>query len=554
MGSDVDGRHSSQRLGRCVGELSPLPRCEPNFVASRPWLQPLTTHDFDCDNASTRSPTRNPPSPCLSSSSSSPVLIQRNKSSSFVNNNRSNKEEVPVVESPQRFKGCRFRSESVSGKKGLDFGGASPPLRRLLSRETETDVDGKKFVRWSKDVDHIAVARVGVQVITSKRKKVATIGSGFSQECGLEAWAESHDFGSGPVKLALCKANLNPKTSHLSVHWLWREKVRPPISSDSYESTEIAEGECWRFVKSGCSTAQAVFGILASVGEIFGMIVVDLEAEDNGSGKLVDFYKRIGLSVRQKAVTKRDLPYMEGPIKAVSCLAPCEWFEGLVPANFDPWEWLQDDVSPHQVERLLLSPSVPWNWSFGVCWPHGSELKAKLSFAGKAFLNKIDAEVSMIHRNGVELTFARGAIRIKESTLRVIWMGRSKSRPVHPNVRGEKKYCRHVLHDDKCVAEPTATAAVATLGALAALARWFGTTSIELLALDSGSGKLWTYLAGLGFSDLRGGQVFSVDDPPVLATSCRDIAFDCCPPEWRTALPIDGELSILSKMIGRGES
>merc|ERR1711865_445380 len=97
-----------------------------------------------------------------------------------------------------------------------------------------------------------------------------------------------------------------------------------------------------------------------------------------------------------------------------------------------------------------------------------------------------------------------GNVRLKpQLLLRILWMGRSGSLPVHPSVRGQQMIDVH--HADISSSKGNGSAggrvsvAVALLGTLCCMARWFSVTHVDLLALDKGSGKLVEYLKQNGF-------------------------------------------------------
>jgi len=95
----------------------------------------------------------------------------------------------------------------------------------------------------------------------------------------------------------------------------------------------------------------------------------------------------------------------------------------------------------------------------------------------------------------------------------------------------------------------TITVALALLGSLAGLARWFATEKVELQALDNGSGKLLRHLCRFGF-DEPNAQAFKdcAFNPPVLTACCAILSSRCCPPEWRAALPPDDQLAMISNL------
>lgn len=349
----------------------------------------------------------------------------------------------------------------------------------------------------------------------------------------------------------------------MHVHWLGKNleyAAEKPIEGwDRLAPTEPLEA--WgneaspsQTKKKKQSVALAVLGILGAIAELFGMIVVELEAEDNGSGKLIELYLGLGFNIVENST--KNSPMMEAPIKKIVDLAPAEWFSSIVPPDFDAWGWLQSDLRYNQVERILLGNDVPWRWSWKASWPLGAAVDARLQL-GDGF-NRISTEAFFKTKHGVELAFARGTVRLRQGSLRVLWLGRKGSRPVHPSVQGQLAYsdAKKSWGSDGSQDGTTGpndakniTAAMALLGVLAALARWFGVQTTELTALDDGSGKLIAYLRSFGFVEHPGQPVKTeLGDPLVLTASCEYLAKRCCPPEWRTELPRASELSMLAKL------
>jgi len=83
---------------------------------------------------------------------------------------------------------------------------------------------------------------------------------------------------------------------------------------------------------------------------------------------------------------------------------------------------------------------------------------------------------------------------------------------------------------ETAVGEPPAkvTAAMALVGFLAALGQWFGASTLELQAIDDGSGRLADYLRSFGL-ERRPEQLSTLMEAP-----CEALAMHCCPVEWRS--------------------
>merc|ERR1712070_1112872 len=97
--------------------------------------------------------------------------------------------------------------------------------------------------------------------------------------------------------------------------------------------------------------------------------------------------------------------------------------------------------------------------------------------------SKIGVE-AVLKSPSMELAFARGVVRLRHRTLKLIWFGRTASRPVHDSVKGHLAF---ECEDGGAVECRRVTAAVALLGALASFGCWVGATTVEILALVDGS-------------------------------------------------------------------
>jgi len=214
---------------------------------------------------------------------------------------------------------------------------------------------------WCLPIEHVAVANVRVQLVATERKesnKKAVLKSMQKYEncprCVVEVWAEGSVEGQ---KLAHCRGSLCPKTSHMHVHWLDRMKDAGPNTSRGWryvsglDETQTPRVPLTTRGSTSQTLAQACFATLAAIALLFGMVIVDLEAEDNGSGKLVQFYKDLGF----KVIPNRwnwiiGGTGMEAPIRDVARLAPQKWL-GVMPTAFNPWGWLCEGLSPRRSIR-----------------------------------------------------------------------------------------------------------------------------------------------------------------------------------------------------------
>lgn len=151
--------------------------------------------------------------------------------------------------------------------------------------------------------------------------------------------------------------------------------------------------------------------------------------------------------------------------------------------------------------------------------------------------NRVWINAALVGPCGEELAIAKGALRLTQRSMRVLWLGRSDSRPVHPSIQGVSAYA---VGDD--VSLKLVTTTVALLGVLASFARWFGTSVVQLCAVDDDSGRLANYFHSLGFSACA-------DNPEYFTAPCGELRRKCCPCSWLAELPLEGELGMLRGLL-----
>jgi len=211
---------------------------------------------------------------------------------------------------------------------------------------------------WSLYVQHEKISCIRVQLSAARDKTVKSIGGEDVPACLIEVCAEGHpaDGAARGHKLIRCSGSLVPRRSRLHVNWLGRKGACPekpdpqvrvgcapvgkPEARPGTPSWAVLRGECGSDRASGppYTVAQAVLATLAAIGGLFGMIIIELDAEDNGSGKLVQYYTQLGFSVVVQ-VKGFDVE-MEAPLATVAQNAPEDWIRGLMPEDFDAWGWL----------------------------------------------------------------------------------------------------------------------------------------------------------------------------------------------------------------------
>lgn len=189
------------------------------------------------------------------------------------------------------------------------------------------------------------------------------------------------------------------------------------------------------------------------------------------------------------------------------------------------------------------------SWRWPVDWPSGARLHARVTRStskplfGRAS-ERIRIHVKLCCSEGNELACCSAALPPERRFLRVLWIGRGRTEPVHPSVRGQSKYVaadefstdsaqRNIASDASSESDcKGCTAAMALLGLAAFLASRLGAAMVELHPDDSGSGRLVRYFETFGFATAapRSDGLLSLETP------CEALGRRCCPLGWRTKL------------------
>jgi len=355
--------------------------------------------------------------------------------------------------------------------------------------------------------------------------------------------------------LAFCRAVVSPAERRGRFGWVGRRGMRPVhdavrgvrcVMSRGIRSDQ-QQGNCGGQV---LTVAEALLGTVAALAILFGALVMDLQAYDNGSGRLVDFYESLGFR-KSGPQQEGHMQLLEAQANALRKLAPFRWVSQLVPQDFDAPAWWNAEMSRQRIERALAAPG--FRWKCGIAWPHGATIQVRF-YRDARSKERVRAEAGMYVSSCTELALCHGSLLLDQRMLRILWIGRSRSRPVETSIRGHRAYrtccdAQAVLvpkgdskHTSGCV-----TAAVALLGVMAAVARWFDVTRVRMNALDDGSGKLLHYLGTLGFTLPQGArEAKSSLDMPVVEAVCKDVAWRCCPAELSSELPSEDDVSKLA--------
>jgi hypothetical protein len=337
--------------------------------------------------------------------------------------------------------------------------------------------------------------------------------------------------------LAVCRGSFWPRDAFVQIHWLGRLDTVPGAAEDTqWKWLELdAYSEPSQSSGTRRTIAEVALGLVAGIAEQFGMTYASLEAEDKGSGRLVQYYEKRGFVLTGRTEGKD--PTMQAPIAAVSKLATTAWVQSALEVVPDIWAWLDCNIKHH----WLVRENREWSWSLP--FPIGATLETSLKpyCDGGTRCNMVAVEAAIIGRGKVEFAFIKCALRPRQKTLRIMWLGCSRSRPVHENVRGKKQF----------LVEPSGemiTAAVALLGTVCVLGRWIGTETVELLVFDKGSGALLHYLSSFGFTEtaLEGHKA---GEPAPMKASCEVVASRCCPTDWKVHLPPDLEAATAARIM-----
>lgn len=228
---------------------------------------------------------------------------------------------------------------------------------------------------------------------------------------------------------------------------------------------------------------------------------------------------------------------MEAPVACISAFAPQSWIAKLPLADFNAWSWLWGSMQRPSLSSIVNLMGAPDMWQWRVDWPSCAELQIRTSWLSDDATPKVTISAHL-RQPQAELAYCRAVCRLKQQSVRVIWIGSSGSKPAHASVRGRLLDGSRGSDSDGKV-----TIAAALLGSVAALARWFGTEILELTVMENGSGKLLNYLMSLGFRESGGPGSDGV------SISCEQFATKYCPKAWRERLPPDSNLSMLAKLF-----
>mmetsp|Transcript_54351 Transcript_54351/g.100363 ORF Transcript_54351/g.100363 Transcript_54351/m.100363 type:complete len:544 (-) Transcript_54351:159-1790(-) len=187
-------------------------------------------------------------------------------------------------------------------------------------------------LEWSCPVDDAPASRVCARLTAKER---------LLPRCQVEVWTEAASKIENGVRpeLAYCKAAVSFQTPTARIEWLGRSRGRHVEGSArgirclSVPSAAAFAGQL--------TIAQAILGLAAAICGLFGATLVELLAEDSGSGRLVAYYVKMGFEVEERERgNSHTACWMRGGLDGVAKLGPVAWFNDLVPAGFEGSKWL----------------------------------------------------------------------------------------------------------------------------------------------------------------------------------------------------------------------
>lgn len=198
-------------------------------------------------------------------------------------------------------------------------------------------------LNWEAHVCDGVVRRLRVQLVASvPRPSRAGEAMLCCPTCAVIVWA---DGGEQSSELAICRARICTRVSDdiLHLNWLSRQQERPQDVDveDWHVLPELCVSGTEQLGEDPKTIAQGIMGLSAAIGKLLGARSIELNPEDNGSGKLVRFYKKSGFQSVPQPHKLMD-PLMRAPIDVVANLAPAGWLQLIVPTTFTGQKWLWD--------------------------------------------------------------------------------------------------------------------------------------------------------------------------------------------------------------------
>eukprot|EP00930_Biecheleria_cincta_P084105 TRINITY_DN73596_c0_g1_i1.p1 TRINITY_DN73596_c0_g1~~TRINITY_DN73596_c0_g1_i1.p1 ORF type:complete len:406 (-),score=75.68 TRINITY_DN73596_c0_g1_i1:70-1287(-) len=163
--------------------------------------------------------------------------------------------------------------------------------------------------------------------------KLASVDGSFClPKCHLEVWAEDGRRHPKDRELAYCRGFFfTDDTTAAFIEWLGRSRGRP-----AHESVRGLHCVPQLPASVQRTIPQAIIGVFAALSRRCGATALELEPQDDGSGKLMQYYLDLGF---EEVLAPSKTRTMRAQIQALETLAPAALVAQLLPSGFDMREW-----------------------------------------------------------------------------------------------------------------------------------------------------------------------------------------------------------------------
>jgi len=402
-------------------------------------------------------------------------------------------------------------------------------------------------VEWRANVaDHRSVSCLRVRLALSL---AGGRGCTSTPTCDIEVFADNEE----GCELVYCHSLVHLRRPiEASLLWLGRTASRP-VHESVRGNRDVSAGGCWSPRQGNKASpavlqpvmrtvAEAIMGVTLAIVHLLGAEQVELQAVDEGSGRLIKFYQEHGFVVQQKRNDRERDPRrktwtrMEGPTTVLAQLAPEAWLVGLVPDDFRPAEWLQEGTARLWQDRVHAGRLPCWEWAVSSPSPGMlSTTMTKCRDRNEA-CEGVVIDIRLVGTKGRDVARGQAVVFPEEELLWVTQLacGQHDGWLLVYSLPLEKE------GPGRIPSEVRAAPAVAVLGLLATIAQWFGVTAVRLEPFEPGSGRMMHYFLNIGFSNSSADKPPEVDGhisgvleaAPCLEAPCPQLALRCCPAEW----------------------
>jgi len=201
----------------------------------------------------------------------------------------------------------------------------------LLAKALGVDGIGET-VEWNAQISHGVVQAVHAKLTALPPKEYRK-----RPVCHIEVWACGNVPNLSELVCVSSQVILGGQFGRIS--WMGRSGHRPVHTHIRGWRcvTDPALGESASAPTRKRTILQAIVGLTAAVCETLGVRKVELLADDNGSGRLVEYYGEMGFKVGSPAHQPIDvgenLTFMCCDVHTLKPLAPAMWIRRVVPAQ-----------------------------------------------------------------------------------------------------------------------------------------------------------------------------------------------------------------------------